>query len=81
MTSEVGGATHVEGAKEVEGSVDLEVAASFGHVAGASSSLGFEGNGARVSLSFRAKALTGVRMADPGALIPVERQGDGAALT
>lgn len=80
MTSEVGGTTDVEGAKEIEGSVGLEVATSFERVAGTSSSLGFEGNGPRVSLSFRAEALTGLRIADPEALFPAERQGDGAAL-
>lgn len=80
VTSEVGDTTLVKDTQGIEGSVGLEVVTSFGHVAGASSSLGFECNGPRASLSFRAEALTGLRTTDPRALIPVERQGDGAAL-
>lgn len=77
MTSKVGGTTPVKG---IEGPVDSEADTSFGRVGGASSSLSFGGIGARASLSFRAEVLTGLRTAELGALIPTERQGDGAAL-
>jgi len=80
VTSDVGGTMPVKGIQEPEGSMDFEVDTSFGRVEGASSSLSFGCIGARMRLSFRVEVLTGLRTADPGALIPVERQGDGAAL-
>ena len=80
MTSEVGGTTPVKGTQELESSVDSEADTPFGRV-GASSNLSFEGIGPRVSLSFRAEVLTGLRTAELGTLVPTERQGDGAALS